>query len=44
MQLSKTLKSLSLCIATGLLVSAAPIAAFAAEPLKVCVRLFGPAW
>ncbi len=42
MQLSKTLKSLSLCIATGLMVSAAPIAAFAAEPLKVAFVYLGP--
>ncbi|MDB5606004.1 MAG: family transporter substrate-binding protein [Bradyrhizobium sp.] len=41
MQLSKTLKSLPLCIATGLMV-AAPAAAFAAEPLKVAFVYLGP--
>ena len=42
MQPSRTLKSLGLCIATGLMVSAAPIAAFAAEPLKVAFVYLGP--
>jgi basic membrane protein A and related proteins len=41
MQLSKTLKSLPLCIATGLML-AAPVPAFAAEPLKVAFVYFGP--
>jgi simple sugar transport system substrate-binding protein len=41
MQLYKTLKSLPLCIAAGLMVSA-PVAAFAAEPLKVAFVYLGP--
>ncbi|SHJ53100.1 nucleoside-binding protein [Bradyrhizobium lablabi] len=41
MQLSKTLKSLPLCIATGLMVTATT-AAFAAEPLKVAFVYLGP--
>src|SRR5258708_4832191 len=41
MQLSKISKSLSLCITTGLMVTA-PVAAFAAEPLKVAFVYLGP--
>src|SRR5258708_39181594 len=41
MQLSKISKSLSLCIATGL-TATAPVAAFAAEPLKVAFVYLGP--
>ena len=42
MQLSKTLRSLPLYVATGLMV-AAPMAAFAAEPFKVGFVYLGPA-
>jgi basic membrane protein A and related proteins len=41
MNLNKILKSLPLCIAAGLMVSA-PIASFAAEPLKVAFVYLGP--
>src|SRR3984893_17772218 len=41
MQLSKTLKSLPLRIATGLML-AAPVSAFAADPLKIAFVYFGP--
>jgi basic membrane protein A len=41
MQLNKTLKFLPLCVAAGLMVSA-PVAAFAAEPLKVAFVYLGP--
>jgi len=41
MQLNKTLKSLPLCIAAGLMATL-PVASFAAEPLKVAFVYLGP--
>jgi basic membrane protein A and related proteins len=41
MKLSRTLKSLSLCVAAGL-TAMAPVGAFAADPLKVAFVYLGP--